>query len=50
MKEIQITAKELSDQIKKLKVTERQREFIKVAFRTMIQGALEDRFDTKISF
>lgn len=45
----EITAKELSDQIKKLKVTERQREFIKAAFRTMLQGALEDRLGKKVS-
>lgn len=45
----EIIAKELSEQIKKLKVTERQREFIKAAFRTMLQGVLEDKLGAKVS-
>lgn len=47
-KQKEITARELSEQIKKLKITEKQREFIKAAFRTMIAGALEDRFGCKV--
>jgi len=45
----EITAKELAEQIKKLKVTDKQREFIKATFRTMPQGALEDRLGKKVS-
>lgn len=45
----EITAKELFKQIEKLKVTEKQREFIKAALRTMVQSALEDRFNKKVS-
>lgn len=44
----EITAKELVAQIKKLKVTDKQREFIKAAFRAMVTGAIEDRMQVKV--
>lgn len=48
MNKNEITAKELIAQIKKLKVTDKQREFIKAAFRAMIAGVIEDRLQVKV--
>lgn len=43
-----ITAKELAAHIPDLKVTDRQREFVKAAFRALISAVLSKRFNARI--
>lgn len=45
----QITVKQLLSEIPNLKVTDRQREFIKAAFRACFKSALEKKFKCKVS-
>lgn len=44
----EITVKELSAQLTKLKLTPSKLEFAKAVFRACIQGVLEDRFKCKV--